>query len=296
MSNNKLLSAYTEALKYVSDIPDNATHIVMFDICGDNVFTPYYMKYNAENDVYVRGDYRLARKGVTLTTMINDGSFPKDKCVFFKVPKKQQVYLAGDMLNRGAQMQRAAEKEEIISKGYKIYNPQDNKEINDKVNATQEGLAERIVKHDTDAILESDIVVIEPLAHALGTIAELGQIHGIKLMSDKIIDMVYCGDHVDSEETLQKILDLCFKQENKLVLPHNSDIRRTDIPEVGDRRSFAFHQYAYGLCLDLTNGKGVYEWDEVMKILDEDDVLNTPLVIDKFDNEDEELSHGTVEF
>ena len=42
---------------------------------------------------------------------------------------------------------------------------------------------------------------------------------------------------------------------------------RTDIPEKGDRRSFGVNQYVYGVCLDLTDGKGFYEWDEIMEEL-----------------------------
>ena len=80
-----------------------------------------------------------------------------------------KVYCAGHCLTRGSQMQRMAEKEDLarVNSRIEFYNPMENKEINDKATAKQEGLAERIVKHDTDAINWSDTVIIEPLADCL---------------------------------------------------------------------------------------------------------------------------------
>lgn len=180
---------------------------------------------------------------------------------------RNQVYLAGDMLNKGAQMQRAAEKKDIQEIGLSMYVPQDNKEINDKVNAVQEGLAERIVRHDTDAIFDSDIIVIEPLPQGLGTHVELGQIKGIKDMAKMILDLISEGDH--NGETPQQILSnvtqLAERYENQKVFPHFEDVRRVaGITESEDRRSLGINQYVYGTCLDLTDGKGFYEWDEVL--------------------------------
>lgn len=167
---------------------------------------------------------------------------------------KRKVYIAGDMLTRGAQLQRAEERQMIAKHGHEFYNPMDNKAINDKANAVQEGLAERIVKHDTDAILWSDTVVIEPLVHAVGTCVELGQLKGMRDMAEAIMQCV------DVEEAME----LCQKQLDRQILPHCSDIRRQNTnPQVGDRREFGAHQYVYGVCLDLTDGKGFYEMNEI---------------------------------
>ena len=171
------------------------------------------------------------------------------------------VYLAGDMLNKGAQMQRAMERDAILALGYDIYNPQDNKEINDKANVVQEGLAERIVRHDTNALMNADIVIFEPLAHAVGTQIEMGQIKGAKDMAEMVLDCL------DGHDAIDKVFDLCMRIANKQVYTHNSDIRRHDIPEVGDRRSFAPHQYMHGVNLDLTDGVGFREFEEILDIL-----------------------------
>ena len=118
------------------------------------------------------------------------------------------------------------------------------------------------MKHDTDAIMWSDTVVIEPLPEALGTQVELGQLKGM-------VDVAREWQRL-SEEHMDPIkLCIAFNQVAKdildrKVLPHYEDIRRVDgITESGDRRSLGINQYVYGVCLDLTNGKGFYSWDEV---------------------------------
>lgn len=177
-----------------------------------------------------------------------------------------QVYLAGDMLNKGAQMQRQAEKEDIQKIGLAMYVPQDNKEINDKTTAVQEGLAERIVRHDTDAIINSDVIVIEPLPQGLGTHIELGQVLGMYDLANMILEIAEEEDQ--SMVMLEKILKLAERTVNKKVYPHYEDIRRVEgITESEDRRSLGINQYVYGACLKLTNGKGFYEWDEIKEEL-----------------------------
>lgn len=177
-----------------------------------------------------------------------------------------KVYLAGDMLNKGAQMQRQAEKEDIKKIGLDMYVPQDNAEINDKKNAVQEGLAERIVRHDTDAIIESDIIVIEPLPQGLGTHIELGQVLGMFDLANMILDIA--NEEDQPMVILEKILALAERTANKKILPHYEDVRRVKgLTESEDRRSLGINQYVYGACLKLTGGKGFYEWDEVLNEL-----------------------------
>lgn len=52
------------------------------------------------------------------------------------------IYIAGDMLSHGQQLRRAYEKSAFKNLGYEVYNPQDDKSINDKSSADQQGLAE----------------------------------------------------------------------------------------------------------------------------------------------------------
>lgn len=187
------------------------------------------------------------------------------------------IYLAGDMLKKGSILLREQEAKELRELGHKIYSPIEDKSINDKTNQTEEsnnGLAERIVINDTRGILNSDIIVIEPHENALGTMVELGQIKGYKDCARElksILDKVVKSECDDSQAVNRLAMELHFliKKYDKKVYPHLEDIRRTNIPESGDRRSWSINQYVYGVCLDLTDGKGLYEWEEILEELKE---------------------------
>ena len=180
----------------------------------------------------------------------------------------RQIYLAGDMLKKGSVLLREQEKKELEALGYNVYSPKDDKEINDKSNQTEEsnnGLAEKIVLKDTKGIIESDIIVIEPTNDALGTCVELGQIKGMK---DVAMALLWRLEFDKNENVIENIKGICEAIIDKKIYPHYEDIRRTDIPECADRRSWSVNQYVYGVCLDLTNGKGFYEWDEIKEELE----------------------------
>ena len=151
----------------------------------------------------------------------------------------KQVYLGGDMLSVGQQMRREWEKKELERLGFDVYAPQDDKDINDKQIADQKGLAERIVKNDTEGMEESDILIFDYLPHAQGTICELGYAQYLKRLKPKDI-YVQCTDirqgtgHVSSEQ---------------------------------DRAEFSINQYVYGVILDVTNGRGIQTFDEICKEL-----------------------------
>lgn len=187
------------------------------------------------------------------------------------------IYLAGDMLKKGSILLREQEAKELRELGHKIYSPIEDKSINDKTNQTEEsnnGLAERIVRNDTRGILNSDIIIIEPHENALGTMVELGQIKGYKDCARElksILDKVVKSECDDSQAVNRLAMELHFliKKYDKKVYPHLEDIRRTNIPETGDRRSWSINQYVYGVCLDLTDGKGLYEWEEILEELKE---------------------------
>ncbi|HZW68589.1 MAG TPA: nucleoside 2-deoxyribosyltransferase [Pseudogracilibacillus sp.] len=181
---------------------------------------------------------------------------------------EKKIYLAGGMMSKGEQMQRAAEAADVRALGYEIYNPMENKDINDKKNAKQEGLAERIVKQDSEAIYESDILVIEPQSFALGTITELGQVKGRKDLAKEILEISKDASK-SNEDVLFEVLELAGKIVEQQVYPHYQDIRRFEgVTESEDRRSLGINQYVYGVCLDLTDGKGFYEWDEILEELE----------------------------
>ena len=178
----------------------------------------------------------------------------------------KKVYTAGHCLTRGSQLQRMLEKEELAraNPNLNFYNPMENKEINDKATAKQEGLAERIVKHDTDAINWSDTVIIEPLAEACGTMVELGQIKGMRDVANQVLQVTE-HEELTNEDKLRLISEIAMRHHNRKVFPHFEDIRRVPgISESEDRRSLGINQYVYGVCLDLTDGVGFYEWDEIV--------------------------------
>lgn len=179
----------------------------------------------------------------------------------------KSVYIAGDMLNVGSQLQRTMEREKVEEMGIPLYNPMDNKSINDKQALKNDtGLAEKIVFADTNAILYSDVIMIEPISHALGTHVELGQIYMFNMMHDIINEIVTNQEKSDAEK-VQEIVKFYQENPRKLVMPHLQDVRRIDAPEAGDRRSFGVNQYVYGVCLDLTDGKGFYSYDEIWETL-----------------------------
>ena len=90
------------------------------------------------------------------------------------------IYLGGDMLSIGQQMRREWEKQELQRLGFKAYAPHDDKDINDKANANQDKLAERIVFNDTLGMETSDVMIFDYLPHAQGTICEMGYAQHLK--------------------------------------------------------------------------------------------------------------------
>lgn len=189
--------------------------------------------------------------------------------------KEKMIYLAGDMLKKGSIMLRNQESKEVRELGYKVYSPIEDKSINDKSNQSEEsnnGLAEKIVRNDTNGILSSDIIIIEPHENALGTMVELGQIKGYKDAARELDEILLNAQEMNDKDALEflanRIHDMINKYDKK-VYPHLEDIRRTNIPETGDRRSWGVNQYVYGVCLSVSGGKGFYEWDEIISELKE---------------------------
>lgn len=187
---------------------------------------------------------------------------------------KRLTYIAGDIMTRGSQLQRAEERAKLEAAGIAIYNPQDNDDINDK---SKLPLAERIVAEDIKRLFAATDIVIEPQPHAQGTLVELGIIYGMKALASTMKmqrDLFWENEDLDFNETLDAIdeidsmiIDGVLAQK---VYPHNSDIRRTDSPETGDRRSFSVNQFVYGVVLALTDGKGFYDFDEAVEQIKKD--------------------------
>ncbi|RPF54753.1 nucleoside 2-deoxyribosyltransferase [Abyssicoccus albus] len=204
----------------------------------------------------------------------------------------KQVYLAGDMLSFGAQLQREKEAKEIRDIGLKVYAPQEDESINDKANVDNEGLAERIVHNDTHGIKTSDIIVIDCNENGKGTLVELGQIKGMKDFAKMVSDINHGVDAgiYDQDDAYDVITNWARDIVYQEVFPHNTDIRRANTSEQsGDRREFGVNQYVYGVALDLSDGKGFYELDEIYEELER---IKSSTVDNDYDEELDDYERG----
>lgn len=188
--------------------------------------------------------------------------------------KELQVYNGGHILNEAMAEYRNKQAEQINSIiGIKCYNVLDDKSINDKANAEQTGLAERILNNDFKAMQESDIFVFDILNEGLGTIAELGILLGMKHQAQQTINKAKqtIDNHgIISDEHLNDAYKLAVDIVNKPVLIYCSDIRQGHGKGYGnpDRAEFSTNQFVYGCVLSLTNGEGFISWEEVLKRLE----------------------------
>ena len=192
------------------------------------------------------------------------------------------VYLGGHILNEAMVDYRQKQHEEVEGiEGIIPYSPHNDKSINDKANAIQQGLAERILKNDFAAMNESDIFVFDILNEGIGTISELNIVLGMKKQAhdtlirlQELADIVrfdFDGNETDEYETLQ---DEIKEQEhilNKPVLCYCSDIRQGHGKPYNDpdRAEFSTNQFVFGAVLELTHGEGFISWEEVKKRLKE---------------------------
>lgn len=205
-----------------------------------------------------------------LDTVLYDSHGFEGNEVEKEVEQRPSLYLAGHMLDAGAVMRREWEAEQLRKAGATLHVPHEDASINDKANAVQEGLAERIVANDTQGIIDSDVIVIDAHENGKGTLVELGQIKGMRdmarLVSDVISENYSMFDDDCDENTVRAIEELVEEVVNKKVYAHNTDIRRANTqPQAGDRREYAPNQYVYGTVLDLTDNHGFYEWDEIIE-------------------------------
>lgn len=195
--------------------------------------------------------------------------------------KDKKIYLGGDLLSTPMVEYRNKQRDELNGIiGIEAYSPSDDKSINDKSKAVQEGLAERILNNDYNAMLECDIFTFDILNHATGTISELSILLGMKRQaqiiidkSKEILDINYSdveGNITEVAETLEDEIKEQQKIINKPVFIYSSDIREGNGHTYDDpyRTEVAFNQFLYGVILELTNGKGFMSWEEVKKELE----------------------------
>lgn len=192
--------------------------------------------------------------------------------------KDKVIYMGGHILNEAMVDYRDKQHKQVEGiVGVTPYSPHKDKSINDKANAQQEGLAERILNNDFKAMQESDIFVFDILNEGLGTIAELGILLGMKHQAEETINHIYDNGEgyfnymsnrfetslsVEDELIVDKLENIV----NKPVLIYCSDIRQGHGKGYSDpdRAEFSTNQFIYGMILSLTNGKGFISWEEVL--------------------------------
>ncbi|XWX30454.1 nucleoside 2-deoxyribosyltransferase [Staphylococcus phage PG-2021_16] len=195
--------------------------------------------------------------------------------------KDRVVYMGGHILNDAMVDYRDKQHKQVEGiVGVTPYSPHKDKSINDKANAEQTKLAERILNNDFKAMQESDIFVFDILNEGLGTIAELGILLGIKHQAqetinklDETADIVRFdvdGNQTDEYDTLQDEIEELEKVLDKPVLIYCSDIRQGHGKGYSDpdRAEFSTNQFVYGMVLELTNGEGFISWEEVLNRLE----------------------------
>ena len=195
--------------------------------------------------------------------------------------KELQVYNGGHILNEAMVEYRNKQANQINSiNGVKCYNVLDDKSINDKSNAVQEGLAERILNNDFKAMQESDVFVFDILNEGLGTQAELAIVLGMKHQAQETIKQleeqadILMFDEFDELSVAYDILQGLIAEQknilNKPVFCYCSDIRQGHGKPYNDpdRAEFSTNQFIYGCVLSLTNGEGFISWEEVKERLE----------------------------
>ena len=182
-------------------------------------------------------------------------------------------YLGGHLLNQAMVDYRDKQHKQVEGiVGVSPYSPHKDKSINDKANAEQTQLAERILNNDFKAMQESDIFVFDILNEGLGTTAELGILLGMKHQAQKVIDelkeienknLYLTEEEYDLRDSQQRVLD-------KPVLIYCSDIRQGHGKGYNDpdRAEFSTNQFIYGCVLSLTDGEGFISWEEVLNRLE----------------------------
>lgn len=172
-------------------------------------------------------------------------------------------YIGGDILAGGRKYQRQHETKEVESLGINVYNPIDQKDINDKKNQTIESnkyLCDKIVKKDTDALRKADLVIFDADNNSVGTTCEIGQMYEFAFWREEV-EKAYNSEN--PKEYLKKLMD---ENPRKTFYFHSSDLRFTELPEQGAFRSWSLNQYLHGLIRGLSK-HGLMTFDKVLEKL-----------------------------
>ncbi|BAO09429.1 nucleoside 2-deoxyribosyltransferase [Staphylococcus phage S25-4] len=185
--------------------------------------------------------------------------------------KDKVIYMGGHILNDAMVEYRDKQHKQVEGiVGVTPYSPHKDKSINDKANAKQTGLAERILNNDFKSMQDSDIFVFDILNEGLGTIAELGILLGMKHQAQKLVEAYENSIYTTTSENIAENIKEARRIVNKPVLVYCSDIRQGHGKSYidPDRAEFSTNQFVYGMVLELTDGEGFISWEEVLERLE----------------------------
>src|SRR5699024_5929618 len=182
--------------------------------------------------------------------------------------KDKVIYMGGHILNDAMVDYRDKQHKQVEGiVGVTPYSPHKDKSINDKANAEQTKLAERILNNDFKAMKESNIFEFDILNKDLGTVAELCILLVIKHQEletiNKLDETAYIvrfdfdGYETDEYDTLQDEIEELEKILDKPVLIYCSDIRQGHGKPYNDpdRAEFSTNQFVYVMFLELKGGR-----------------------------------------
>lgn len=177
--------------------------------------------------------------------------------------KKKKTYILGDGLKLGNKMLRMWEYKKLKElDSLDIYNPWLQEDINDK---TKNPTAEAIFDKDTNAILESEVIVADVDNDSVGSVCEIGIIWGINYMLNQLHDILNRASdfelETDRNKKIREELEALLKRiPYKHVYWHCSDIRNVPgATETGLRRSYSLNQYLYGCLLDMAGDAKTFD-------------------------------------
>lgn len=183
----------------------------------------------------------------------------------------KQVYLGATLGNRGARLLNEEYQKAITGAGGMAYLAQNNKDINDKKNAKQEGLAKRIVEADFGAIDNSDAYLFD-LLETTGTTCEIAGIYAqkrlAKQMDDFIVGITELGG--SAEDVLREIEKRIHTIMQKPVVVTCSDLRSENMKDqAGFSREWGMNQMLRGIVDEVTDGEGFTPFEIVTPVLAE---------------------------
>lgn len=184
---------------------------------------------------------------------------------------RKKCYHVGDIMLKGNQMARLSEIQDIADLNLDIdcYSAMLNEKINDKSGVTEEEnnkLAEHILQADVDRLFDADIIVAEALHSSIGSLCELGILHGWQTASEKMDGIL--NSNTSKEEKLVALEKLKDKM-NKDTYIHSWDLRNTNLRESGWRRSHSINQLLYAMIMRLATDGDILQWEDILNKLEE---------------------------